>query len=441
MLAAVLGANAQHRIDRMDRALSHRRSSATEKRCVAYGALFANSVAQVGSWVFGVSGSPRLRNTPLDADRLATLWNEPDESWLREVVGPFALTRFSKDSLDVVRDVAGIYPVYWCRVGHGAAVSLEPKGLLALPELSRRLNRQALVRYMAYSFVPGDETMLDGVFELPPAHRLSLRDGACTIHAYDDLRPARAERSLDEDAASVRRLTEHSIDEQLRGRSTVFLSGGLDSSIIAAELAARSPGTCHAYSIHFGPRYPNELEFAREVARRSRLQHHEVELSPKRFIPKLRRAIWHLDDPIGDPITVPNFLLAERVARDGFDTVFNGEGGDPLFGGPKNLTMMLQHWYGGVARGPEFRERAYLRSYRRAYELIGPLLTPDLTRGFDVDEVLETPLRPFLRDTKEPAFLNRLMRINMTLKGANLILPKVDRMLGAHGLRIASPLF
>ncbi|MEO0811894.1 MAG: asparagine synthase C-terminal domain-containing protein, partial [Myxococcota bacterium] len=258
---------------------------------------------------------------------------------------------------------------------------------------------------------------------------------------YDDLRPARAERSLDEDAASVRRLTEHSIDEQLRGRSTVFLSGGLDSSIIAAELAARSPGTCHAYSIHFGPRYPNELEFAREVARRSRLQHHEVELSPKRFIPKLRRAIWHLDDPIGDPITVPNFLLAERVARDGFDTVFNGEGGDPLFGGPKNLTMMLQHWYGGVARGPEFRERAYLRSYRRAYELIGPLLTPDLTRGFDVDEVLETPLRPFLRDTKEPAFLNRLMRINMTLKGANLILPKVDRMLGAHGLRIASPLF
>ena len=76
--------------------------------------------------------------------------------------------------------------------------------------------------------------------------------------------------------------------------------------------------------------------------------------------------VWHLDDPIGDPITQPNFELARRVRQD-VRWVFNGEGGDPVFGGPKNIPMMLQHWY-GVSREHNFREKAYLASYRRAYD-------------------------------------------------------------------------
>jgi asparagine synthase (glutamine-hydrolysing) len=150
--------------------------------------------------------------------------------------------------------------------------------------------------------------------------------------------------------------------------------------------------------------------------------------------------IWHLDDPIGDPITMPNFELASRMSGD-FRWVFNGEGGDPLFGGPKNYSMLLRHWYGGIDRHPRFRERSYLASYRRGFEELDRLLTPGWLSAFDAGEELEGVLAPFFESALPRKFLNKLMAINIRLKGAHLILPKVERMTAAWGLNALSPLF
>jgi len=103
--------------------------------------------------------------------------------------------------------------------------------------------------------------------------------------------------------------------------------------------------------------------------------------------------------------------------------------------------MMLQHWYGGVERGPGFRERMYLRSYRRAYEERSRLLTPALISQVDEERDLERVLTPFFESEPPRTFLNKLMAINIRLKGAHLILPKVDRMMGAAGLTPFAPLF
>jgi asparagine synthase (glutamine-hydrolysing) len=150
--------------------------------------------------------------------------------------------------------------------------------------------------------------------------------------------------------------------------------------------------------------------------------------------------IWHLDDPIGDPITAPNFELAARVASDAA-WVFNGEGGDPVFGGPKNLPMLLHHWYGGVPRGPRFRESMYLASYRRCFDDLDRILTPHWREQFDPIHELHQVLTPFFQAEQPSAFVDKLMAINIRLKGAHLILPKVDRMTGAWGLRQLAPLF
>ena len=150
--------------------------------------------------------------------------------------------------------------------------------------------------------------------------------------------------------------------------------------------------------------------------------------------------IWHLDEPIGDPITQPNYELAAHVSRD-FSVAFNGEGGDPLFGGPKNLTMMLTHWYGGIDRPPNFREQAYLASYRRAYDEWSRLLSADIREQIDPERDLESVLTPFFQADPPRRLLNKLMAINIRLKGANLILPKVDRMFAAHGVTPLAPLF
>ena len=167
--------------------------------------------------------------------------------------------------------------------------------------------------------------------------------------------------------------------------------------------------------------------------------HQELEIRPSDLNPLLRRMVWHLDEPIGDPVTSGNFLLAEAAATSA-RWVLNGEGGDPVFGGPKNLPMLLGHWYapdGGLER----RTGQYLATWRRAGEDVGRLLHPDVRAAVDLQRDVAAAVAPHLTSDVPVHFLNKLMIINMRLKGANLILPKVDRMLGAHGVTPLSPLF
>lgn len=220
----------------------------------------------------------------------------------------------------------------------------------------------------------------------------------------------------------------------------LFLSGGLDSSIVAAELGRQCAAPPRTWAIHFGEPYPHELDFARQAADHTGTAHEEVLIRPRAFLPRLRQIVWHLDDPIGDPITVPNFELSQHAAQS-VRWIFNGEGGDPLFGGPKNIPMLLGHWYGGLDDGPGFRERAYLASYRRAYDEVGRLLAPEIRDQIDPARDLEGVLTPFFDTTRPRSFLHKLIAINLRLKGAHLILPKVERMTAAAGLRPQAPLF
>ena len=110
--------------------------------------------------------------------------------------------------------------------------------------------------------------------------------------------------------------------------------------------------------------------------------------------------------------------------------MFNGEGGDPVFGGPKNIPMLIQHWYGGIERGPLFREQAYLASYCRAYDDLEDLLTPEWRKQYSSHDALEGLLTPFFQARQPENFLDKLCAINIRLKGAHLILPKVERMTG-----------
>ncbi len=162
-----------------------------------------------------------------------------------------------------------------------------------------------------------------------------------------------------------------------------------------------------------------------------------MEVTGRSVAAELRRLVWHLDEPIGDPVTVGNYLLAASAARDS-SWVLNGEGGDPLFGGPKNLPMLLAHWY-PTGDDPRFREAQYLATWRRAGEEIGALLHPDLLAEIDLERDLDGVVRPYFTADRPKYFLNKLMVANMRLKGAHLILPKVDRMLGASRRGAAQP--
>ena len=403
------------------------------------GAVGGHTVEHEGDVTLAWSGNIRAGRTSLIASYLRN-WIE----FVRDLDGEFVITIRDHQSLYLVRDAAGARTAYFGRLGKRWCVAAEPKGIWNLPGFERRIRPGAVAQYFTYSFIPGSGTMLEDLWEVPAGHYVHLCEGdEPKIHRYFDvdLNPELPEQPMAEWPQRFKALLQREIATRLEttDQPAVFLSGGLDSSIVAAEVARQSDRKVRTFAIHFGKDYPNELEFARRVADHCGTEHEEVEISPRQAVARMRNVIWHLDDPIGDPITAPNFELAAHVAGQGITQVFNGEGGDPLFGGPKNLPMMLNHWYGGVDHSPGFRERRYLESYRRGFEELTHVLSPEWLAMINEQRDLHAPLTPFFES--EGPFLHKLLAINTQLKGAHLILPKVERMLAASGINPLSPLF
>ncbi len=364
--------------------------------------------------------------------------------------GAFVLAILDGNRLYLVRDGAGRRTAYYT-VHQGRFIfAIEPKALYRLPGFSPRLRPGAIAQYLTFSFLPGNSTMLETLYEVPAGTCIAYDASQGTTHSYRYVRFETATPSDTEQMISdtqwvdrfQRDFTAATHDMRPRDEPiAIFLSGGIDSSVVTAEVQAQHDARLKTFAIHFGTHYPHELDYARSVADHCGTEHEEVLIQPREFLPHLHEMIWHLDEPIGDPVAMPNYELARHVSQQGFRWVFNGEGGDPCFGGPKNLPMLLQHWYGGVEKTPNFREKLYLASYRRAYEEMDYLLTPEWRAQIDPERDLEAILSPFFQAKQPHRFLDKLLAINMRLKGAHLILPKVERMLAASGLTPLSPLF
>jgi asparagine synthase (glutamine-hydrolysing) len=298
---------------------------------------------------------------------------------------------------------------------------------------------------MVFSFIPGEQSMFEGVLEVPPGSYVKLHAGtSAAAVSYWQLREG-SDGADDEDeqeeAREAERLVRNATKRRLGNASHVaaFLSGGIDSSAVVAMLAQLGAHVT-AFSAGFGHGQPNELMYARLVAQHcgALVEHRVIDVEPDQFLGLLPHIMWSLDDPLCDCITVPNFLLAREAAKEA-RLVFNGEGGDPLFGGPKNKFLILGEWYAFL--GGYDRARAYLSSYHKFFDYLPRLFTRDFFAEAGGEEPLLALVRPYLEGGDIAHFLNRLMHVNIKLKGGQNILVKVDKMLSAHGVLPASPLF
>ncbi|NJL58355.1 MAG: asparagine synthase [Desulfobacteraceae bacterium] len=183
-------------------------------------------------------------------------------------------------------------------------------------------------------------------------------------------------------------------------------------------------------------------EFVSMMTNRYNTDHTWVQIQPSKFVRRMKDIIWNLDEPIGDPITVPNYLLSETASQV-CNVILNGEGGDPCFGGPKNIAMMLANLYGPLPQDSHksWLERNYLFTYRKCFSDLEQILSPDVLKASGGEDALTDILSPFFKADMPKKFLNKLMAINMRLKGANLILVKVEKMSSANGLLALPPLF
>jgi len=384
---------------------------------------------------------------PFNLSTIISSFKEEGPELFSKLIGYFVFALVDGKKIYLVRDPAGERTIYYSYSNNQLTFSVEPKGIHQVNNFQKKIRAAGVAQFLTYSFQPGSGTMLENIHEVLPGHFL-FYDGETEpqlkrYYNFEQLEYQEDHEEISEDQWVKRFKATYgqNVADRIPGNEPfgVFLSGGLDSSIIAAELKNQGH-QFKTYAIHFGKKYPNELYYAKLVADHLDIEHQEVQINPKNFIPKMRRAIWHLDDPIGDPITIPNYELAAVASKD-YKYIFNGEGGDPLFGGPKNLSMLLHHWYGGIPRQKNFREINYLESYRRAYEELPFLLTPEWQKKINHEVDLESHLTPFFKGNQPNFFLNKLMAINIRLKGAHLILPKVERMLGANSITPLSPLF
>jgi asparagine synthase (glutamine-hydrolysing) len=413
-------------------------SSDGRVRCVLGGSLFDTDALRERLAAHG-RPVPPLDDAALVAELLAV----EGEAALEHLDGAFVLAAHDERGVLLARDPLGERPLYYTRVDADTVLfASEIKAFYAHPAFAARPEPGSLAAVLVFSFIPGPRTMFQGVVELEPGCCVRLRPGQ---PPDEPRRYWRLQEDVDpqwQDDEGARRLAELCASAVARrlppaGPVAAFLSGGVDSSAAVALLVAQGVRPL-CFSAGFGMGQPNELGYARLVADHCRVEHRIIDVEPDAFLDLLPRIIWNLDDPLCDCITVPNYIMAAAAARESA-VVFNGEGGDPLFGGPKNKFMILGEWY--KAYGAYDRHLAYLASYHKGYDCFEELCTPELVARSGGTAALVELVAPYLDDPTMSSFLNRLMHVNIKLKGGQNILVKVDKMLAAHGVRSASPLF
>lgn len=389
------------------------------------------------------SNDTELDESILDLAILADLWSLKGEKILDEVQGGYAFLVSCEfgQTLQIVRDPIGVKSIYIARQDSKFFIANTLRKAAA-SLVSKEIDLMALRDYLCCSFVPGNQTMFKNVRELRPGEIITLPEYRSRFFwsVKEDYLELENE-SLDWHAERLRRLLEEVVTEYLPANEDVgcYLSGGVDSSSIAALAKVLeqnlSGNQVHCYSIHFGTECPNELEFSTMMATHCGASHDIIEITQDKLWDLHRESISLLDDPIGDPLTVPNLILA-RKAKQVTPVILNGEGGDPCFGGPKNQPMMLASLYGEAMPSHSQIEDAYLASFQKCKSDLPRLLKPKVW-----NEVKEKS-SVFADDLGSAGhYVNKLLLINTKFKGADQILSKVHSISSATGIEGRSPFF
>lgn len=399
------------------------------------------------------AGAAPVQRVEHDCDAALT-----NEDWLRllqrdqwaQTQGPFALAHEDTDgTVTLARDAIGERSLYYAALPDGRFIyASRLQDIVDSGAVARELDLASVATYLTWSYLPGRETLVRGLYKVLPGEVVRYRRGQLTRRFWWTV-PGDPPQWRDE--ASLRGELRERLEAAVRRRLPVgqavgaTLSGGIDSSLVVALAARLHDAPVITYSVSFGADYRNELPFSEAVARHCGVERRIVELSPQKVAEELDWTIAQLGDPIGDPLTVPNAMLFREAARE-VGVVLNGEGGDPCFGGPKNVPMVLSELFGnlyasnGGSDSQRQRAASYLRAHEKCYDDLDELFDA-AARAAIPQGALEQWVGPLLEDARWKSLVARLMAINVYCKGAHHILSKVDALSGACGVLPRAPLF
>jgi len=293
----------------------------------------------------------------------------------------YAIWDREKRRLFCVRDRLGIKPFYYFWDGQVFIFASEIKALLAHPAVSAELEEQVLPEYLAFGYVSEERTMFRGIRKLMPGHHLTLdiagaRPSLRISQYWDPPSAAPAKASEAELVAETRRRLEETVRMRLMSDVPLgmFLSGGVDSSAIAALTRRLTNGPVKTFSVGYAERQFSELGYAAQVAHAIGTEHHEVQVSIDDFFNELPKLIYHEDEPITWPSSVSLYFVSRLAARQ-VKVVLTGEGSDEIFGGYERYRWNLMNTRAASAYGvlPRFVRKALSHQLQTSSLLRAPL--------------------------------------------------------------------
>jgi asparagine synthase (glutamine-hydrolysing) len=372
----------------------------------------------------------------------------------------FALHDAAAHMLYLVRDRVGIKPLYYCRFGSRLAFASELAALLKLPWVRREIDPQALSDYFKYSYVPTPASIYRNVHKLEPGQLLSvdLRSGEIEKTRYWELPVGPVQRRSERAALEeLDALLDDTVGIYVRSDVDFgcFLSGGVDSSLIAAVMSRRLGMPVETFSIGFPEAGHSELPFAAQASGILGTRHHEKVVTALPAADLAFRLASHFGEPFADSSAIPTYYVA-REAASRVKMVLSGDGGDELFAGydsypitwrdmrdPLQSTKTLL--YGMLARVAPFR-RVRRAAYRRS---LNPREKHNAQRHIfthaDLKALMpETPLRESASDWPNSASqidtVTRFQAEDFRTYLPDDVLTKVDRMSMANSLEVRVPL-
>jgi asparagine synthase (glutamine-hydrolysing) len=285
--------------------------------------------------------------TTCDTETVLTAYAERGSSSVELFQGMFAFAIYdTRDgSLFLARDRLGIKPLYYVyRKGRFFAFASEIKALLAHPEVKAEVNEEKLPIQLSLKYTLDDETLFRGINKLSPGHTLHLVNGNCHIQQYWDVSfgPKDTNLSLEQATDVFREKFTNSVRSRLMADVPlgVFLSGGIDSSVIAASMARQIDRPLKCFSVAFSEQGYNELPHARLVAASLGADHHEIVVSPDQWLAAWPRMVYHEDEPIAHPSSIPLHFVSKLAASE-VKVVLSGEGADELLAGYERYYQTL----------------------------------------------------------------------------------------------------
>jgi len=319
-----------------------------------------------------------------DSETILHSYEQFGPACLQRFRGMFAFAIWDKNrrKLFAARDRLGKKPLYYYWDGRLFAFGSEIKTLLQHPAISAQFEDSLLPEYLCFGYVSEERTLFRNICKLMPGHYLEL-DGAngLRVQKYWEL-PVPAAAPEDRSDQSWISECRERLEETVRMRLMsdvplgMFLSGGVDSSAIAAIMKRNFSGPVKTFAVGYPEAEFSELSYARHVAESIGTEHHEVVVGMEDFFNTLPRLIWHEDEPITWPSSVSLYFVS-KLAREHVTVVLTGEGSDEMFGGYARYRFfaMNERWMRYYRILP-----AQLRRFVRSQVAATPLLNSTFRR-------------------------------------------------------------